>query len=307
MLGPSAREATGLTFSFGSFGLGVRYLVALPLALIGAALIAYDQRLLLGLAAIACAHALLWVKRLTTAPGAPLDPLGEETWAPADEGWLRQMVELEQKGERWDVSPWDISSPLGFGVLVLLVGGALVLFAYFVGTFDLSIEIAALALLVPIWFNGMRSNWNPGLLRLKGSALATATQAAREVIGERYDVVPLLALRDGPRGKYPVDARTMLRPKAEGPLIGVQIQVALNNVRGVNYPYLYCVVLVKEDHKPPTPFQRKHKVVYEPGKGGGVRFLVVRQHADNSGGWHTGPTAISALVREAVSLANTVR
>ena len=112
---------------------------------------------------------------------------------------------------------------------------------------------------------------------------------------------------DGPRGKYPVDARTMLRPKAEGPLIGVQIQVALNNVRGVNYPYLYCVVLVKEDHKPPTPFQRKHKVVYEPGKGGGVRFLVVRQHADNSGGWHTGPTAISALVREAVSLANTVR
>ena len=45
------------------------------------------------------------------------------------------------------------------------------------------------------------------------------------------DVVPLLAFREGKRGKYPVDAKLMLRPAADdgSGFLGIQVQVALRH------------------------------------------------------------------------------
>ena len=65
--------------------------------------------------------------------------------------------------------------------------------------------------------------------------------------------MPTLALREGRRGKYPVDARLMLRPAREDAtgFLGVQVQVALNNVQGTDYPYLYAVVLGKDAFRLP--------------------------------------------------------
>ena len=65
--------------------------------------------------------------------------------------------------------------------------------------------------------------------------------------GKDFDLVPLLALREGRRGHYPVDARLMARPAREDAsgFLGVQVQVAMNNVKGTDYPYLYAVVLGK--------------------------------------------------------------
>ena len=59
--------------------------------------------------------------------------------------------------------------------------------------------------------------------------------------------MPLLALREGRRGHYPVDARLMARPAREDAsgFLGVQVQVAMNSVKGTDYPYLYAVVLGK--------------------------------------------------------------
>ena len=50
--------------------------------------------------------------------------------------------------------------------------------------------------------------------------------------------MPLLALREGRRGHYPVDARLMARPAREDAsgFLGVQVQVAMNNVKRDGLP-----------------------------------------------------------------------
>ena len=46
--------------------------------------------------------------------------------------------------------------------------------------------------------------------------------------------------------------------------------------------------------------RRGRRVVFERGQGDGAVYLVVRQHADRGGGWHTQPEAIGGLVALAV-------
>ena len=123
----------------------------------------------------------------------------------------------------------------------------------------------------------------------------------------------MLALREGRRGKYPVDARLMLRParEDESGFLGVQVQVAMNNVKGTDYPYLYAVILGKGDFRMPAGLRARSAgdgvdLVFERDESEGVRFLVVRQHADKHGGWHTEPDQIQAIVAVALEKARAV-
>ncbi len=169
--------------------------------------------------------------------------------------------------------------------------------------------VAAPLLVVPLWLNGMRTTWNPSELRKKGEALAVARAALEEAAGKDFDLVPLLALREGRRGHYPVDARLMARPAREDAsgFLGVQVQVAMNNVKGTDYPYLYAVVLGKGDFRFPKGPDRERllglDLVTEAGESEGVRYRVVRQHADTSGGWHTEPDHIRGIVAAALERA----
>jgi hypothetical protein len=101
----------------------------------------------------------------------------------------------------------------------------------------------------------------------------------------------------------------MLRPAREDAtgFMGVQLQVTLNSVQGTDYPYLYAVILGKEGFKLPDVPKRRiaHGVdlVGEIGKGKDVRYVVVRQHADRKGGWHTDDGAIGGIVAAALELA----
>jgi hypothetical protein len=86
----------------------------------------------------------------------------------------------------------------------------------------------------------------------------------------------------------------------------------MNNVQGRDYPYLYAVILGKGEFRLPEGPKRQTSVkggvdlVCERGQGEGVRYLVVRQHADNSGGWHTEPDHIRAIVATALAKARSV-
>ena len=48
-------------------------------------------------------------------------------------------------------------------------------------------------------------------------------------------------------------------------------------------------------------------LVYEKGEDEGVRFLVVRQHADKQGGWHTNSAHIGTIVTLALDFARHAR
>jgi hypothetical protein len=98
----------------------------------------------------------------------------------------------------------------------------------------------------------------------------------------------------------------MARPAAEDAsgFLGVQVQVAMNNVKGTDYPYLYAVVLGKGAFELPGKAGRRRvggvDLVSEFGQKEGVHFNVIRQHADKGGGWHTEKAQIDAIVAEAL-------
>jgi hypothetical protein len=268
-----------------------------------------------GLVLVLAGHLPLWVRHQSNAPGGAT-PDHEEVWAPVEEDWLERVEELEGRGARWDVTPWDLSNVLGFFVLVgilILLGAGVVAAGILLG-FDALVRLSAAAplLVVPLWLNGLRTTWNPSELRKKGEALAVArSEADRHGAGD-FDSVPMLALREGRTGRYPVDARLMLRPAREDQsgFLGVQVQVAMNNVKGTDYPYLYAVVLGKGDFRMPGVSPRVRRggaeIVFERDESEGVRYLVVRQHADQQGGWHTEPDHIRAIVALALEKTRTI-
>ena len=107
---------------------------------------------------------------------------------------------------------------------------------------------------------------------------------SRSAAGKDFDLVPLLALREGRRGHYPVDARLMARPAREDAsgFLGVQVQVAMNNVQGTDYPYLYAVILGKDDFRFPKAPGTTDRPRSEPrlrGRAGRGRALPGRAPA----------------------------
>lgn len=304
---PTAAEEALLEFSLGEAVVRRRMLLAAGLFAAGALLLAWLPWpvAMLGAAVILAGHAPVWVRSQSTTPGGAT-PRHEEIWAPAEEDWLERVRKHEGRGRRWDASPYDLSSPLGF---FALVGVALVLavpLAWLAGTAGVGAGArflyGAAALLLPLWLNGMRTTWNPSELLKKGESLEAALRTVEEH-GEGFEPVPMLALREGRRGKYPVDAKLMLRPVREdgSGFLGVQVQVAMNNVKGTDYPYLYAVVLGEPGFRLPRAAALRspadgRPLVYEKGEGNGAVFLVVRQHADRLGGWHTEAEDVHRIV-----------
>ncbi len=298
-------------------GLRARLMTAAALFAVGLAIwsVAPIPVAAVGLALVLAGHLPLWVRHQSNAPGGAT-PTHEEVWAPVEDDWLELVEQLERRGERWDTTPWELSNVQGFFVLVgvLILLGAAVAAAGSLFGFDAFVRLAVAAplLVIPLWLNGLRTTWNPSELRKKGEALAVArAEADRHGAGD-FDPVPMLALREGRTGRYPVDARLMLRPAREDAsgFLGVQVQVAMNNVKGTDYPYLYAVVLGKGDFRMPgvSPRVRRSgaEIVFERDESEGVRFLVVRQHADRQGGWHTEPDHIRAIVAVALEKARSI-
>lgn len=309
---PTAAEATSLRFLVPFRGLAPRFVAAGASFAAGFSLACLaDQTWLqnLGLAIILAGHLPLWVRTQTNAPGGAT-PAHEEVWVPVEDAWLARVLAHERRGERWDTTPWDFSNRRGKTIFIVLMV-ALAGVPFVAGTllwsgFLLRFSHAVPFLLGPLWFNGIRTVWNPSELRKKGEALAVARAAAAEPPQGSFDFIPMLALREGLRGRYPVDARLMLRPSRDDSsgFLGIQIQVSINNVQGKDYPYLYAVVLGKGTFSLPGVAGRRRvggvDLVSEFGEKEGVRFNVIRQHADKSGGWSTEPAQIAVIVNEAL-------
>ncbi len=312
---PTAAEAAGLRFLLPVGDLRVRLLAAGSLFAAGLAAwcLAPWPLAAAGLLLLLAGHLPLWARTQTTAPGGAT-PQHEDVWAPVEDDWLNRVLDLEERGARWDTTPWDISNGIGclallglllaIATLAFLAGAALGEDGLF------RVAVAAPLLFVPLWLSGMRTTWNPSELRRKGEALAVARAAIEESTGKAFDLVPLLALREGRQGHYPVDARLMARPAREDAsgFLGVQVQVAMNNVQGRDYPYLYAVILGKGGFRfsdaPGRQGVHGVDLVLEGGENEGVRYRVVRQHADRSGGWHTEPDHIRGIVTAALEQAH---
>jgi len=124
-------------------------------------------------------------------------------------------------------------------------------------------------ILIPQWVTGTREYLKLDKLIIKINIL----QKVIELLNSPSDVqvLPMLATKETEKGKkVPSDARLMLKLlNAPDWFMGAQVQISINNVQGVDYPYVYCVLIFKEDAK---IFQKKSTIVDHLQDGGTVSF-----------------------------------
>ncbi len=216
---------------------------------------------------------------------------------------------------RWDLDAFDITNPLGGTFFaILLVLGVVVWLALL----DQPGRVAefwawdASVMLVPHWLTGVRKYLRQDQLIIKIGLL----EKVMGLLASPSDVqvLPMLATRATKEDKrFPVDARLMLRlVGAPAGFLGIQVQIAINSVQGTDYPYLYCVLLARNEARffakakqavTAFPGFDRSGVTVEPSSEQGVDVLVVRQTTTRTSGYHTDPARAQSLVSFAVQLA----
>ena len=129
--------------------------------------------------------------------------------------------------------------------------------------------------------------------------------------------------------RTPIGARVFVRfPDGPEDFLGLQYQVAINEVQGSNYPYLYAVIVAQKSFRlldePLAEYRRrltpanepggllgflgltstKDRLTIEEGREDEVDVIIIRQHTTKQSGYHTTPAAITNLARTAWEMAS---
>ncbi|QDU58796.1 hypothetical protein [Aeoliella mucimassa] len=242
---------------------------------------------------------------------------------------------LQSNVSSWDQAFVDITSPLGaFGLAI--TGGAVLLAVAAVAA-DRStsmwapvIGLDAAVLLLPHWFVGTKRGWRPVSLNQEIQALETALRAIEPYEDPPCQIQPMFQLAGKGETKTPIGARVFIRfPDGPEDLLGVQLQVAINDVQGTKYPYLYAVIVAKKSFGLLGQPLRECQVRMNPKKkrqtglldwlSGGtpvgrmtvegkseddVDVIVIRQHTTKKSGYHTSDATVARIAASAWRIAS---
>jgi hypothetical protein len=253
---------------------------------------------------------------------SPESERGKSEWKNVTAEQFRELFALEAESTRWAVCNLDINCVRGFLfflgtaaaggaavlVLTLLQGGwswQKALLEPMPGLRAELLAVDAVVLWVPVWIFGQRWSWKPADLLTKVRALHTILSRARQVPDPEADVSPMLEVRTVPGGTLPVDARLFVtRKDAPSEFIGVQVQVSLNKVQNVSYPYLYAVVIAREEFGlSAEDFWFSKDVVEFEDADDEVDVLVIRQKTSKTSGYHTKEPDQIRIFEEAMDVA----
>jgi hypothetical protein len=228
-------------------------------------------------------------------------------WEKTTRDRFREVRRLEQRVRRWDETLVDITCVTGaFGLLLIagLVAGVAFAFSLWLGQAREVIVFAAdaAALILPHWLTGTRRGWRPVALRQQIEALESALGVVEAQKSPPCQVQPMFRMAGKGQARMPMEARVFVRfPDGPDDFLGLQFQVALNNVQGTKYPYLYAVVIAK----PSFGLASRHGEAFRRSLGGSftvtadaaedVDVIVVRQRTTRTSGYHTSPAAIRRL------------
>ncbi len=238
-------------------------------------------------------------------------PTGKEEWQQVDAAAFAKIKAKADALKKWDADLFDISCGRGgclfvavaFGLLLLSINMA----AEFADEWFFIVAADAVILLLPQWFIGTRTYLTNDQLVIITQLLLRCIEWVKPFPG--LTAQPLLALkkvRDG-EGTLPVNARLMLRV-ADAPawFLGVQVQVNINDVQGTSYPYLYCVLVAKQEGKMVAragnvkgalkPFTG---ITVETQSEDGVDVIIIRQATTRTSGYHTNDKAVRGILTAA--------
>jgi hypothetical protein len=216
--------------------------------------------------------------------------LGFEDWQPTSKSEFDRInsnLEFTRKAKY----PFYFRKQFGFllGVMIMV----LIVIIFIVSDEpDMQVILAlfdCIVILVPIFVSGTINLWTPFDLKLKMERLNAVMKESDKHNGSIV-VTPYIRLdKDKSGKKIPEDVRLMIEPKRKNEeLVGVQIQVAINNGPNGAVPYMYAVFLCKGKGRLFEILSAKDYggFAVEPGGDKDYGYIVVRQQT-SGGGYHT--------------------
>jgi hypothetical protein len=304
MLLPGVEDRNIVVFKLlPSMAYNTRLLAAFLLVLLGLAVQGITLSLWLGLIPLLLANALLLVSGYDNRVDfGRFDPRAE--WERVDQAKLDELIQLDRKMRKWDLSSFDITNVLG-AVIFVLVALLLGLGVFFGRGMIRILFVDALVLLLPHWFTGIRRILTrPGMTIKVDTIREILKHASERLKAHQLQVMMLLA---GSDTRMPRDVKFKVEIKDHPPrFLGLYGQVVLNEVQGKSFPYFYVVLVARKDSglrslydSFVTPAEITSEFKYQDD----VEVLVVRQKTTKTSGYHTKVPAALGIFREGLILA----
>ncbi len=288
----------------------VRLLLSIFLIIVGFALQYFSLSAMPGIFFVFAGNLLLLVKgydnRIKLATFKP-----ESEWVKTDKEQLENIIEINKKARKWDISAFDITS--GRGVLFFILSIIILIMILAANVFSndrLSLVLVAniAVLLYPHWFTGVKRITTTPMLVNKIQLFQNVLKSFEQSLaGDKIDY--LIYVR-GTEQKYPSDTKIKLVFKNQPEkFLGMYAQVSLNNVQGKQYPYFYVVLVAKEGFGLGSYFNSistSHNVIKEQSKQNGVEIIVIRQYTTKTSGYHTNNQAIYNIMSDGIKAARAI-
>jgi hypothetical protein len=214
---------------------------------------------------------------------------------------LREIQSLDLKMKSWDESALDVTNALGAMLFILLLGGTIGLLYVAAKAEELSLALLAgntAVLLFPHWLTGIRSILTRPKLMLKVDAYLSLYDYVKQDLSQGTLEFSILVQGKGEQ-KLPSDVRFRYVPKdADAGFLGLQGQMAVNEVQGKSFLYFYVVAVANQGYglsKRLAGWTAPAGLVLEPSDSGPVEVLVLRQKTTKNSGYSTDELQIRSI------------
>ena len=232
-------------------------------------------------------------------------------WETAPFDRVATILRLDRAAHRWDFSLLDISNPMGCGIFLAgLLGAILLAFLAAARAGQPAAMIVGgdmVLLILAQWFSGMRSRFRQADLVIKAEHALAVMETMRDEVEKDGELRAQLRMGGKGEQRAPSDLKLSIHyPEAPAHFLGVQGQIVLNRVQGRPYPYFYAVVLARQGHGLFAAAKKVHLpggVIRETKTQKDVDVVIVRQQTTKTSGYHTKPEVSCRILRTALEVA----
>ena len=259
----------------------------------------------MGLAFLACTMILSLVSGYSNIPVRPR----KKEFERCSREEFEKVLEINRRSKQWDKSFVDITCFRGafaLIVLVLLVYAASVLLEHKSRPYYARVFLwDFIVLFVPQWLTGVRRILKNAPLIIKVENFLKLASYFDGIKEQGEELEYWLEVAKVKKGELPTDAKLMLKfHEAPDSFFGMQVQMTLNNVQGKDYPYMYCVLIAREEfHLHPKVPKISWLTVEKKTEAGGIDISVIRQKTTRTSGYHTRYSAMQSIFTASLSAA----
>ena len=155
--------------------------------------------------------------------------------------------------------------------------------------------------------SGNRYIWTPHGLKQKLRLLMDVYNYLNKSYQDKFVIVPHFNVEEKDKKYVPHDAKLMLTPKEQiTGFLGIQISVSINSVQQKTYPYLYTVIIAKEDFdlinkfnsiKDKDYIKNNTSLIFQRKKQpDDIEIIVIRQKTTIKKGYYTNKKAVLNII-----------